>query len=170
MRNRIYSILLSVALLCLGVLSGCGGQNAHSGNVASNDNSEHDSDKIVNTNDNLISVTGWLKESYTQNLMAFLAEKYPEYQFEYQYITKQSYEHIIDAQLSSKETADIIMVNPAMAKRHGKNGYIEDLSQFEDGFSSAAIKALSYEDKMFAIPSTSEYLCTFYNMDIREKK
>ncbi len=168
MRKSIFSILISLIVCGMSVLSGCGNQEARSDKVVSNKESDVVSEDYVYDPETGITITGWLEEPYTKNLLAYLAEKYPEYQFEYHYVGKKSYESITDAELASGLAADIVMVNPVMARKHGKNGYIEDLTKYCDVFSDEAWNAFSYEGKMYVIPSTSEYLCTFYNRAIFE--
>ena len=169
MKRRLFSTLWCSVLLVAGVLSGCGSREAHSDIVAPNEEAEAISTEAVYEADTVITITGWLEEPYTQNLMAYLAENYPEYSFKYKFIGKKSYESIIDVELASNEASDIVMVNPIMAKKHGKNGYIIDLSDFCSDYAQEAWDAFSYDGKMYAVPSTSEYQCTFFNREIFEK-
>ncbi len=161
-------ILLVNLMLTISVLSGCGSSGEDSFKSASNSSylelSEDDFYDPLNT----ISITGWFEDSYTQNLMAYLAEKYPDYKFKYRYIAKRSYEPIVDSMLASQNAADIVMVNPSMAKKHGQSGYLADLSRYTDGFTDEAREAFTCRQKVYAIPSTSEYQCTFYNRTILE--
>ena len=169
MRRKLFSTLLCSVLFMTGMLSGCGSQKAYSDNLAPIHIDTKDLEVQVVDPSTRITITGWLENAYTQNLMAYLAEKYPEYTFEYKYIAKKSYESIIDSQLSSKLAADIVMVNPLMTKRHAENGYIADLNDHCDGFNDEARESFSYEDRMYAVPNTSEYQCPFYNKEIQSK-
>ncbi len=161
--------LLTGMLVIMNVLFGCGSSDESTGQFASERN-----ELILKKDDffdpsRSISITGWFEDEYTQNLMAYLAEKYPEYNFEYQYISKTSYEEITDSKLASKYAADIVMVNPAMAKKHGQSGYLVNLTQYCEGFTEAARESFMHNGEIYAIPSTSEYQCTFYNREIFEK-
>ncbi len=167
MRNKLFS-LLSIMFLSLSVLSGCGSLEAHSDNAVPGADSLNFSKEDNYDSERIITISGWLEEDYTRNLMAYLAEKYPEYEFEYEFIGKNSYESIIDTQLASREAADIVMVDNVMAKKHGENGYITDMSSYCTQFDDEAKKAFSYNDRMYAVPNTSEYQCIFYNRDIVE--
>lgn len=168
MKNRLFS-LLSIMLLCLSVLSGCGSREAYSDNAVPDGNLLNNSKEKVLDREHTVIISGWLEDGYTRNLLAYLAEKHPEYKFEYEYIGKRSYESIIDAELASKEAADIVMVNSGMAEKHGKNGYIVDMSQYCNNFTDEAKAAFSYKGSMYAVPNTSEYQCIFYNRDMVEK-
>ena len=172
MRNRkrkiSFMILLINLLFSMNVLSGCGSSVEGTGKSASNSNYLILNEDDLYDSSNTISITGWFEESYTQNLMAYLAEKYPDYKFEYRYISKRSYEPIIDAILASQAASDIIMVNSSMAKKHGQSGYLVDLTHYTDGFTNDSREAFMYRQKVYAVPSTSEYQCTFYNRTLLE--
>ncbi len=169
--RNIFSVILCLLLIAAGVLAGCESPQIRPGNlvpvtedIAAFADSSDEIEVIAN-----ITITGWYEPACTKNLMAFLAEKYPEYSFEYKYLSKRSYESLIDSQLSSKLATDIVMLNPSMTQKHAKNGNIEDLSRFSDKFNEEVIEEFSYEGTAYAVPSTSEYRCYFYNRDIFEK-
>ena len=108
-----------------------------------------------------IQISGWLDESCVKNLMAFLANEYPNYNFKYRYISKDSYEYIIDSELSSKTATDVVMMTPSMAKKHAKNRYIEDVSAYCDNFTDKGKEAFMYGNREYAVPSTSDFQCIF---------
>lgn len=172
MKRKLFSVLLILVLLCIGVLSGCENPDAYPGIVVPNrEKANGNEDETVETTQSKgnITITGWYTNDCTKYLMAFLAEKYPEYTFEYRYLSTRNYESLVDSQLSSKLASDIVMLNPNMTRKHAANGYIEDLTRYTDGFAEKAISNFRYEDAVYAIPSTSEYQCIFYNKDIFEK-
>lgn len=169
MQKRFLSVLLSIMLLSQSVLSGCGSGEAHSDNVVPDEEVLNISKEDIFDPEKTVTISGWLEEVYTRNLLAYLAEKYPEYKFEYKYIGKRSYESIINTELASREAYDIVMVNPGMARNLGGNGYIADMSAYCDVFNDDAKRAFSLEGRMYAVPNTSEYQCIFYNRDIVEK-
>ncbi|WP_175560343.1 ABC transporter substrate-binding protein [Butyrivibrio sp. YAB3001] len=161
--KNIFSIFFCTMLVSTSVLSGCSRSEVHSNESASIAGEETAVDNSETKN---ITVAGWYEPSCTRNLMAYLAEKFPDYSFEYQYISKTSYEPLIDSQLSSKTAPDIVMVSQSMAKKHGKSGYIEDLTKYCDDFTDEGRDAFLYEDVIYAIPSTTGYICIFYNKTI----
>ena len=162
------ALFLTGILFIMNVLSGCGSIGESTGQFASESEGLLLTEGDFYDPSKVITITGWFETEYTQNLMAYLAEKYPEYIFEYQYISKSSYEEITDSKLASKYAADIIMVNPLMAKKHGKSGYLVNLTQYCEEFTDAARESFMYNGEIYAIPSTSEYQCTFYNRKIFE--
>lgn len=121
MKNRnlrsVFVLLFCCWFAMLSVLSGCG-QTVHSNEVASSE-ADFDDDDSLNEVKKLV-IAGWFKEDCTTNLMAYLAETFPEYEFEYRYISKRSYESLIDAQLPSRLAPDIVMVTQNMARKHGE--------------------------------------------------
>ena len=168
----IFSCVLSSVLLSVGVLSGCGESDPCSDDFAQileeYDNSVSEELEFYDPM-TTIQISGWLDESCVKNLMAFLAKEYPSYNFEYRYISKDSYEHIIDSELSSKIATDVVMMTPSMAKKHAKNRYIEDVSGYCGSFTDKGKEAFSYGNRVYAVPSTSDFQCFFYNKDILQK-
>lgn len=126
MKNRNLKSILAFLFCCwftmLSVLSGCG-QIVHSNEVAPIEDDGEENDSSDKTKK--VVIAGWFKEDCTTNLMAYLAETFPDYKFEYRYISKRCYESLIDAQLPSRLAPDIVMVTQNMARKHGENCYLE---------------------------------------------
>lgn len=176
MRTRklktILSCLLSLCVLGTGVLSGCGQSDVRSDEVAPN-YEEYDSG-VADFNEEtalgeLVTISGWLNPDCVKNLMAYLAKQFPDCKFNYRYISKGSYEYLMDSQLSSKTASDIVMLSPTMAKKHAKNRYIEDITNLCDDFDETGRTTFMYGNRIYAVPCTSDYLCVFYNKDLLKK-
>lgn len=170
--NNIFSILVSVCVLSVSVLSGCGDPYVRfdEGAQILEDYKNKVADELEYYDpDSIVRISGWLDESCVKNLMAFLADKYPDYTFEYRYIAKNSYESLVDSELASKTATEIVMMTPTMAKKHGNNGYIEDVSLYCDGFTDEGREAFMYRNKVYAVPCTSDYQCILYNKEILKK-
>ena len=167
--RNIFSVLTSICVLLVGVLSGCGDPYVRFEEGAlileEYENSISEELKFFDP-DKTVQISGWLDESCVKNLMAFLAEEYPDYTFEYKYISKNSYEPIIDAELASKTATSIVMMTPIMAKKHAKNRYIEDLSEYCQDFKDEGRNAFMYGNEVYAVPCTSDFQCIFYNKEI----
>ena len=166
--KNIFSVLVSVCVLGVGVLSGCGDSYVRFEEgaqiLADYDNGVSEGLKFNNPA-TTVQISGWLDKSCVKNLMAFLAEEYPDYTFEYRYISKSSYESIIDSELASKTATSIVMMTPTMAKKHAKNRYIEDLSMYCDDFNEEGREAFMYGNRVYAVPCTSDFQCIFYNKE-----
>ena len=113
-----------------------------------------------------IRIGTWYTEDNLTNLKAYLAEEFPNYNFEFEYIGKSNYEPIMDAKLSYKGAPDIIYVNQEMAEKHAITGYIANLSDITEKFNRDAKIAFGYGNAVYAVPNTSELECIFYNKDM----
>ena len=167
--KNIFSILVSVCVLGAGVLSGCGDPYVRfdeGAQILEQYDKGVAEELKFNDPASTIKISGWLDESCVKNLMAFLAQEYPNYTFEYRYISKSSYESIIDSELASKTATSIVMMTPTMAKKHAKNRYIEDLSIYCDDFTDEGKEAFMYGNRVYAVPCTSDFQCIFYNKEI----
>ena len=170
--RNILSVLTSICVLLVGVLSGCGDPYVRfeEGAQILEDYENRVSEELKFYDPNkTVQISGWLDESCVKNLMAFLAEEYPDYTFEYRYISKDSYESIIDAELASKTATSIVMMTSTMAKKHAKNRYIEDLTAYCDDFKDEGRNAFMYGNAIYAVPCTSDFQCIFYNKEILER-
>ena len=75
MKKRIFSVLLGIMLLSQSVLSACGTREAHSDNVVPDGNLLNNSKIEVFNAETTVTISGWLEDVYTKNLLAYLAEK-----------------------------------------------------------------------------------------------
>lgn len=170
--RNILSVLTSICVLLVGVLSGCGDPYVRFEEGAQiledYDNGVSEGLKF-NDPATTVKISGWLDEACVKNLMAFLADEYPDYTFEYRYIYKSSYESIIDSELSSKTATSIVMMTPTMAKKHAKNRYIEDLTAYCENFNEEGKESFSYGNRVYAVPCTSDFQCIFYNKEILDQ-
>ncbi len=170
--KAILSCLLSMCILWSGVLSGCG-QPAVRSDEAVQIYDNYDAGGAVFENESAsaekITISGWLNPACVKNLMAFLAEEFPDYSFEYRYISKASYEYLLDSQLASKLASDIVMLSPTMAKKHAKNRYIEDVTVLCDDFNEKGRTTFMYGNRIYAVPCTSDYQCVFINKEILDQ-
>ena len=118
-----------------------------------------------------IKISTWFPERRLTNLKAYLADKFPEYDFKFEYIDKSNYESVIDIKLAQNtEDVDIVMVDREMAQKHAANGYIVPLTRYCEGFEEEAREAFTYNDGVYAIPDTSQYQCIFCNEELFREK
>lgn len=117
-----------------------------------------------------IRIASWYQESYLTNLKKYLSEEFPEYSFDFLYLEKNNYEALMDDQLACKAAPDIVCVDPPMAKKHARSGYIMNLSDITSAFSEEGKEAFSYDGKVYAVPNTCNYECFFYNEELFEKE
>ena len=129
-----------------------------------------DMDYILGQGKTLIRIASWYQEYDLVNLKAYLANKFPDYSFEFVYIDKSNYEPIIDAQLSYKGAPDIIFMDQEMVEKHAITKYIADVTDLCDDFDDEAKKAFDYGTRVYAVPNTSQFECIYYNKDIFSQK
>ncbi|WP_024866018.1 ABC transporter substrate-binding protein [Butyrivibrio sp. FCS014] len=116
-----------------------------------------------------IRIATWYDEYNLQHLKAYLANEFPNYDFEFVFIGKSNYEPIMDDQLSFKGAPDILYVDQEMTRKHAITGYFADLTDETEQFSSEAKVMFGYGNRVYAVPNTSQYTCIFYNKKIFEK-
>ena len=116
-----------------------------------------------------IRIATWYEDSYITNFKAYLAERFPKYDFEYTYVQRTNYESVIDSQISYDGAADIIFVTENMAKRYARGGYLVPLTKMVNGFDEEALDKFKYMDEYYAIPGVSAYECFYINKDYFEK-
>jgi multiple sugar transport system substrate-binding protein len=114
----------------------------------------------------VIRISTWYHDYDLTSLMAYLAEEFPDYTFEYIYIDKSNYEPIIDSQLSCKTAPDIIFMDQEMVQKHAATRYIYNLTDICGGFDENAWKAFGYGNAIYAVPNTSQFECIYYNKDL----
>ena len=120
-------------------------------------------DELFASNDNTIRIASWYQESYLTNLKEYLSKEFPEYNIEFLYLEKTNYESLMDDQLACKEAPDIVCVDPVMAEKHAKSGYIKNLSDITTDFSNEGKTPFMYDGKVYAVPNTCNYECFYYN-------
>ncbi len=120
--------------------------------------------------ENTIKIGTWYLDSDLLHLKAFLAKQFPETEIEFVYIARSNYESIIDSQLSYRGAPDIIYVDQEMAQKHAASGYISDITELGHNFREDAQRAFSYNDRVYAVPNTSQFSCIYYNKSLFEEK
>lgn len=130
---------------------------------AAADTAEASTDQVT------LRMTYWNSEDTVQALLDYLAEAVPEVTIEYQFIDNSNYDTIVDTQLSAGEGPDIICESPASALKHAKLGYLADVSDLGEKFSSAGTSVYSYDGKVYALPGISWFEGIYYNVDMFEE-
>ena len=85
-----------------------------------------------------IRIATWYDEYNLQHLKAYLAETFPDYEFEFVFVDRSNYEPIMDDQLSYKGAPDILYVDQEMTRKHAITGYFADLTDETEDFSLEA--------------------------------
>lgn len=172
MKTRIKNIFVSTILtvtMLTGALSGI--LPVKAGLVFAVDNTAFQTPENYPEGENpTIRIGTWYKEEYLTNLKAYLATKFPDYIFEFEYIDKTNYEPLIDSKLSCKDAPDILYVDREMALKHAVTGYIENVTDICGDFKNDAKVAFGYGNAVYAVPSTTQFECLYYNKEIFKKE
>ena len=156
MRRLLVSILISVTVT-MSFLCGYASASNNAQQVAL-------APKVEDTR-KVIRIATWYEDSYITNFKAYLASRFPEYDFEYTYIQRTNYESVIDSQISYDGAADIVLVTENMAKKYARGGYLVPLSKMVKGFSDEALDKFKYIDDYYAVPGVSTFECHYFNQD-----
>jgi multiple sugar transport system substrate-binding protein len=169
--RRLRYILLCVLFLVL-FLAGAMAKDyfSQAGRSFAASQEQNDHKKDLEDRLSVIKIATWYTPDDLTYLRAYLARKFPDYEFEYVYIDKSNYEPIMDSQLSERGAPDILFMDQEMIQKHAATGYIENLSDICGSFDERAWKAFSYGDAMYAIPDTSQFECIFYNKELFREK
>ncbi|SEG33147.1 multiple sugar transport system substrate-binding protein [Butyrivibrio sp. Su6] len=174
LKKTLVSVVLDMALIASALL-GCGVQNPQPDKIeavtesASEGVTGNATEKRTDQNLETIRVATWYDNSYTSNLRAYLARRFPNYKIEFVYIDKAHYEPIIDAQFTFKGAPDIIYVDQVMARKNARNGNITPLTAYCSNFETESLEAFWYDKDTYAVPSTSCFECIYLNKGLFDK-
>lgn len=158
MRKKIISVLLCTTMVA-GMAVGCGKGSGSS----SADSSTTDSGKTK------IRMTYWNSEDTVQTLLDYLAEEVPNVEVEFQFIDNSNYDTVVDTQLSAGEGPDIICESPASSLKHAKLGYLVELNDLGEKYSSAGTSVYSYDEDVYALPGISWFEGIYFNKQMFEE-
>lgn len=158
MRKKIISVLLCTTMVA-GMAVGCGKGSGSS----SADSSTTDSGRTK------IRMTYWNSEDTVQTLLDYLAEEVPDVEVEFQFIDNSNYDTVVDTQLSAGEGPDIICESPASSLKHAKLGYLVELNDLGEKYSSAGTSVYSYDEDVYALPGISWFEGIYFNKQMFEE-
>ena len=176
--KKLQNFFISIVFICL-LIFGALFENfsqadlvfaASSDGESDQDEATKDMDYLLGQGKTLIRIASWYQEYDLVNLKAYLANKFPDYSFEFVYVDKSNYEPIMDAQLSYKGAPDIIFMDQEMVEKHAITRYIADVTDLCEDFSDEAIRSFDYGTRIYAVPNTSQFECIYYNKDIFSEK
>ena len=170
MKKKLISMLLCGAMASV-LLAGCGSGSsgeasapeAESGSEAEASSGETGSEKTK------IRMTYWNNEDTVKTLLAYLAEKVPDVEIEFQFIDNSNYDTIVDTQLSAEEGPDIICESPGSALKHAKLGYLTELNDLGSLYSDAGTRLYSYDGNVYALPGISWFEGCYFNKAMFEE-
>lgn len=168
MRKKFLAAILCVAIIISG-LTGCGqsskesaSDNATSSEAGGNETKEETSKEVVK-----LRMMGYNAETTRATYLKYLDEKLPEIEIEFEFVSTDNFDNVLNTQLQAGEGPDIIEVG-GQTKLLAKAGYLMDLSDqaFVTSYVQSGILPYTVDGKVYATPLQSWYEGIFYNKKI----
>lgn len=156
MKRRIVSALLCVSMLAV-CLAGCG--------KSQSEEKKESGDGVVK-----LRMMGYNAESTRATYLKYLDEKLPEVEIEFEFVSTDNFDNVLNSQLQAGEGPDIIEVG-GQTKLLASAGYLLDLSdqEFIDKYTDSGLQAYTVDGKVYAEPLQSWFEGIFYNKKVFEE-
>lgn len=154
MKRKVVSALLCMSMLAA-CLAGCG--------KGESDGKENNSeDGVVK-----LRMMGYNAESTRATYLKYLDEKLPEIEIEFEFVSTDNFDNVLNSQLQAGEGPDIIEVG-GQTKLLASAGYLMDLSDqdFISKYTDSGLQAYTVDGKVYAEPLQSWFEGIFYNKKI----
>lgn len=147
-----YSKVLGATLLIAG-LTACGGEEEKV-----NENGE----KVVK-----LRMMAYNAESVRATYLKYLAEKLPNIEIEFEFVSQDNFDNVLNSQLQAGEGPDIIELG-GQTRLLANANYLLDITNqdFVSKYAEAGIKPYTVDGKVYATPLQSWYEGIFYNKQI----
>jgi len=185
--KKLFATMLCITMI-VGMLSGCSGGSGSSGDSQSDSGGSSDSDTSENNGEVVeIKWMFWDDLSATEDLMsqgyAKVLERFNEaYKGKYHVsaITTNldEYDTKLNALIAAKTTPDVFICNPGPhLTQYVEAGVAADLtpilngeeSEWYDGFTDGIFERMTYDGKIYAVPTNFAAALVFYNTEIFEQ-
>lgn len=155
MRKRLVSILLC-GVMAVGCLAGCGSSSDSGGKDKSS------KDDVVK-----LRVMAYNAESTRATYLKYLEEKLPNIKIEFEFVSTDNFDNVLNSQLQAGEGPDIIEVG-GQTKLLANAGYLMDLGdqEFISKYAESGLQAYTVDGKVYAEPLQSWFEGIFYNKKI----
>lgn len=152
MKKKLVSILLCT-VMAIGGLSGCG-------NTKNKEGSSEDG--VVK-----LRVMAYNAESTRATYLKYLDEKLPNIDIEFEFVSTDNFDNVLNSQLQAGEGPDIIEVG-GQTKLLASAGYLMDLTdqEFISKYTDSGLQACTVDGKVYAEPLQSWFEGIFYNKKI----
>jgi raffinose/stachyose/melibiose transport system substrate-binding protein len=150
-------------------LVGCGEGSKKS----ASENETNGDDKVAATGDEAntevvkLRMMGYNAETTRATYLKYLDEKLPEIEIEFEFVSTDNFDNVLNTQLQAGEGPDIIEVG-GQAKLLAKAGYLMELTDqtFVSNYVQSGILPYTVDGKVYATPLQSWYEGIFYNKKI----
>lgn len=146
------------AFLCAAMTAGCfaGASTVYA--------DEKDGEKVK------LRVMAYNAEATRATYLKYLEEKLPNIEIEFEFVSTDNFDNVLNSQLQAGEGPDIIEVG-GQTKLLAKAGYLMDLSdqEFISKYTDSGLQAYTVDGKVYAEPLQSWFEGSFYNKKIFEE-
>lgn len=172
MKKKILSVLLS-AVMITACLAGCGSQKAAQPTEPAANTEEAKGETAQPAKAEAAGETvklrmmGYNAESVRATYLQYLSEQLPGIEIEFEFVSQDNFDNVLNSQLQAGEGPDIIEVG-GQTRLLAKAGYLLDLTgqDFLASYQEAGIQPYTTDGKVYATPLQSWYEGIFYNRTI----
>ncbi len=164
-----YATMLLCASLTAGSLAGCagGGSTTAAGSSAASEQSstaEMKNESTAGGETVKLRMMGYNSESARATYLKYLDEQLPEIDIEFEFVSQDNFDNILNSQLQAGEGPDIIELG-GQTRLLANANYLLDLSkeEFIGKYAEAGIQPYTVDGKIYAAPLQSWYEGIFYN-------
>ena len=117
-----------------------------------------------------LRVMAYNAESTRATYLKYLEEKLPNIEIEFEFVSQDNFDNVLNSQLQAGEGPDIIEVG-GQTKLLAKAGYLMDLTdqEFISKYTDSGLQAYTVDEKVYAEPLQSWFEGIFYNKAIFEE-
>ena len=157
MRKKMVAALLCACMVVTG-LAGCGKEEEKKESSAKDDG-------VVK-----LRMMGYNAESSRATYLKYLDEKLPEIEIEFEFVSQDNFDNVLNSQLQAGEEPDIMELG-GQTRLLANADYLLDLSdqEFISKYADAGIQPYTIDGKVYAAPLQSWYEGIFYNKAIFEE-
>lgn len=159
MKRKMIAAFMCMCLSAM-TLAGCGGG---AGSDAE-DSSKSDGEKVT------LRLMAYNAENTRATYLKYLEEKLPNIEIEFEFVSQDNFDNVLNSQLQAGEGPDIIELG-GQTRLLSNAGYLLDITdqEFVDKYTDSGIQPYTIDGKVFATPLQSWYEGIFYNKTIFEE-
>lgn len=156
MKKKMVAVLLCACMVSTG-LAACGKEEKKDASVKE--------DGVVK-----LRMMGYNAESSRATYLKYLDEKLPEIEIEFEFVSQDNFDNVLNSQLQAGEGPDIMELG-GQTRLLANANYLLDLSdqEFISKYADAGIQPYTVDGKVYAAPLQSWYEGIFYNKEIFEE-
>ncbi|SMF01099.1 carbohydrate ABC transporter substrate-binding protein, CUT1 family (TC 3.A.1.1.-) [Paenibacillus barengoltzii J12] len=179
-RKKVFGITLAAVLL-IGLLAGCSGNNGNSGKANTTEPQTNNSASVSNeTSDKPVTLKwalwDWEATAYYQPLIDAYKKDHPNVTIEYVDLGSTDYMTMLSTQLSGGADLDILTIKDIPGYVNlVKQNHLEPLKSFIDtqgidtSLYGGTVEQIQMNGDVFALPFRSDFWVVYYNKDLFDK-